>query len=517
MEKAFRIWKSHSPNHTALVEALIRIKAVEVLNGLQKWYHSTAELATKKQAGNITDRSVASLLFAPEQAKKWFSIASMYARGHFELAIKEYKMFRASLGDGKFIPEWSTTLDNPAIDFLTSTEDYETLKDLLQCGKQAVDVFGIDMLNDMLRTYVQDASSKATLSNQLSPSSFEIWIEHMNVQRCIYFARLKSFRNHVISLSTESSMPASSERKRAIHLLLSDKLAMAVQANNYLKWNAQSEMSLIALDASGQAKALSSWISSYNHRFKKSDLEQVHKDPTHWARLCHYLRTMDLKNEQNLINTQAWIKASVITARVCRWNKNVAEANSIIAAILTQYPSCPEALFERAKLLEISQDYTKAATIYGQLVHTFSSSGPELTKDMRARAAVGMTKLCKRRHWQNACVLLQEFNANIICGNETDYSNVITTLYESACQLAPEWPKAWFLYGSHCYRYGWQILEDIKNRRGAIQVTQETVEDIQVIVKKGMESKHPSKDVTMVCSVFCNHDLTKMITNLQLY
>ncbi|KAI8575271.1 hypothetical protein K450DRAFT_262519 [Umbelopsis ramanniana AG] len=485
-----------------LVEALIRIKAVEVLNGLQKWYHSTAELATKKQAGNIPDRNTGSLLFAPEQAKKWFSIAIMYARGHYELAIKEYKMFRTSLSDGNFIPEWSTTLDNPAVDYLTSVEDYQTLKELLLCGKKTVDVFGIDMLNDMLRTYVQDTNSKTTLGSQLSPSSFEIWIEHMNVQQCMYFARLKYFRNHIISLSTRLSKPTSSERKRIIHSLLSDKLAMAVQANNYLKWNAQSEMSLIALDASGQAKALSGWISSYNHRFKKSDLEQVHKDPTHWARLGHYLRTMDPSHEQSLINISAWIKASVITARVCRWNKNVVEANSIIAAILAQHPSCPEALFERAKLLESSQEYTKAAAIYGQLVHESTSSDPELTKDMRARAAVGMTKLCKRRHWQTACSLLQEFNADIICGNETDYSHAITTLYESACQFAPEWPKAWFLYGSHCYRYGWQILEDIKSGRGAIQVTQETVEDVQTIVKEGMESKHSSKDVTMLCNIF---------------
>lgn len=481
---------------------MIRIRAVEVLNGLQKWYHSTSESVIKRQAGNNADRNIASMLFAPEQAKKWFSVASMYAHGHYELAIKEYKMFRASLCDGNLISEWSTTLDNPAIDFLTSVEDYASLKELLQCGKQTVDVFGIDMLNDMLRAYVKDNETRTTPSKQLSPSSFEIWVEHMSVQQCIYFARLKHFRNHVISLSTKSSMPASSERELAICSLLSRKLGMAVQADNYLKWNAQSEMSLMALNTHGQVKALLSWVSSYNHRFKKSDLEKVHKDPCHWARLGHYLRTGNLTSEHNYTDVQIWIKASVIIARVCRWNKNVAEATSIITAILTQYPSCSEALFEKARLLETSQEFAKAAAIYGQLVHDSISPDSGLTKELRARAAISMTKLCKRRHWHNACALLQEFNANIVCDNEMDYSHAVITLYELACQYAPEWPKAWFLYGTHCYRYGWQILDDIKTRRGAIQVTQKTVEDLQSIVTESMASKHHSKDVAMVCKFF---------------
>jgi hypothetical protein len=481
---------------------LISIKAVEVLDGLQKWYHSVGKLVTNKLAGSATDRKILSLLLVPDQVKKWFAIASMFASGHVESAIHEYKKFRASIDNCSYASECVETLDNHAINYLASVEDYESIKDLFQRGKQNVDTFGIDILNDMLKTYLLGSKSEATPHNQLSASSFEIWIEHMNIQQCILFARLKQFRDHVISVIAGPSIPVSLELEHVVSELLCNKLAVAVQADNYLKWNAQTEMSLLSQDASDKANSLSSWVSNFDHRFKRSDLEQIHNDPTHWARLGYSLRTMYDTYSQNLIDTQAWIDASVITARVCRWNKNITEANSIIDTILKQNPSCSQALFEKAKLIEISQEYIKAAAIYGKLVNTSSSPDPGLTQDMRARAVIAMTKLCKRRNLQAACTLLQEFNSNIICHNETDYSIAIADLYESACQFAPEWPKAWFLYGTHCYRYGWQLLEDIKTRRGAIQITQEAVQNVHNIVQQELERKHSAKDVAVVRSLF---------------
>jgi tetratricopeptide (TPR) repeat protein len=362
--------------------------------------------------------------------------------------------------------------------------------------KQDIDIFGIDILDDMFRAFASGIKTTVAMHAQLSTSSLEIWIEHMNVQQCIYFSRLKQFQKYAISAIAGSSSQKAIELWQLVRRLLSTKFLAAIQVDSYLKWSAQTEMSLMELRDCDQEIALSSWVCQYQYGFKRSDLDETYRDSTHWARMGHYLCNINAAGTEE--NAESWIKASVIFARVCRWKRNFKTSELIISKVLAQYPTCQQALFEKAKALEKSQDYAAAAGIYGQVMR--SSTDHNLANEMKARANIAMTKLCKRRHWQAACSLLQEFDCTIHCQNESDYSSAITRLYESASNLAPEWPKVWFLYGTHCYRYGWQLLEDIKSRRGATMVTQEVLQIAQNALYAEAGSKQATKDLATVCA-----------------
>lgn len=281
---------------------------------------------------------------------------------------------------------------------------------------------------------------------------------------------------------------------------MSTKFLTAVQADSHLKWYAQTEMSLLALGEKEHDIALSSWIDQWKHKFKRRDIEDMYGDPSHWARMGHYLCSIHSTGKSKIQNIESWIHASVIVARVCRWNKNHKAFEHIISNVLMQYPECQQALLEKAKLLELRQDYTEAAAIYGQVVSVPTKQ--DRMDRMKAEAIIALTKLCKRRHWQAASSLLQAFDLNISCQNEADYIASITNLYELASQYAPEWPKVWFSYGTHCYRYGWQLLEDIKHQRGATSVTQQVLQALNVALNHESGSKQTSKDVATICSIF---------------
>lgn len=489
-------------NIAILVESLIRLGASDVIEGLHHWYQSLANFVLKHVSVGQGDHKSHGLMSAPALTKKWFWIASNFAQGYIEIAIDEYNAIRPHFANGTYILNADTnyisailyTLDYQVVNFLTSAGEYALLGQWMIDHKQPFDILGIDIYNDLLQQFA--LGDKADATSVPTSSSLEILLNHMTVQQCIYFARLTNFREYVVAL-TAGSVTKTRKLKELVKHQLSTKLAAAIQTDSHLKWSALTELSMLKLDAHEHDFALVSWINQFE-QFKRGDLNKVYKDPCHWVRLRHYLQHISPQMGEYNINEASWIDASIIVSRVCRWNKLYKLEQSLIDSILHQAPNNQLALYENAKLLEKKQAYSLACSFYGQVTKASGRSHLEKSGELKAKAALAVARLCKHKHWQQGCSLLQEFDTSLVCHNEVEYATAIRNLYRLATESAPQWPKVWFLYGTYCYRGGWQLLDEIKHRRGTISMLEKQLHDLQLATQNEAAAKQISKDFAQV-------------------
>ncbi|KAG2186028.1 hypothetical protein INT43_002466 [Umbelopsis isabellina] len=493
-------------NIAILVESLIRLGASDAIEGLHHWYQSLSNLVVKNASVGHGDHKPHGLMSAPALTKKWFWIASNFAQGYFEIAIDEYNAIRPHFANGAYILNADTnyisailyTLDYQVVNFLTSAGEYALLGQWMIDHKQPFDILGIDIFNDLLQQFA--LCDKADATSVPTSSSLEILMNHMTVQQCIYFARLTNFREHVVAL-TAGSVTRARKLKELVKHQLSTKLAAAIQTDSHLKWSALTEMSLLKLEAHEHDFALVSWINQFE-KFKRGNLNSVYKDPCHWVRLRHYLQHVSPQVGEFNVDQASWIDASIIVSRVCRWNKLYKLEQSLIDSILHQAPNNQLALYEKAKLLEKNQAYSVACSFYGQVTRESGRSHLEQAGELKAKAALAVARLCKHIHWPQGCSLLQEFDTSLVCHDEAEYTTAIRNLYRLATESAPKWPKVWFLYGTYCYRSGWQLLDDIKHRRGTISMLEKRFHDAQLAIQNEAAAKQTSKDFVMISNMF---------------
>jgi hypothetical protein len=494
-------------NIAILVESLIRLGASDVIDGLHHWYQSLAMIVIKNASTGHGDHKMYGLMSAPALTKKWFWIASNFAQGYYEIAIDEYNSIRPHFANGAYILNADSNytsailyaLDHQVVNFLTSAGEYVSLGQWMMDHKQPFDILGIDIYNDLLQQYA--LGDKSDVASLPTSSSLEILLNHMTVQQCIYFARVTKFREYVIAM-TAGSVTKARKLRELVKDHLSVKLAAAVQTDSHLKWSALTELSLMKLEAHEHDFALISWINQFGE-FKRSDLDNVYKDPCHWVRLGCYLQNVSPQVGEFNINQGSWIDASIIVSRVCRWNKLYRLEQSMIDGILHQSPNNQLALYEKAKLLEKTQSYHLASSFYGQVIKAPNHSNSQRASELKAKAAIAMAKLCKHKHWQQGCSLLQEFDLSLVCHNEADYAAAVANLYKLATESAPQWPKGWFIYGTHCYKSGWQLLDDIKHQRGMILMLEKQFHDAQIASQVEVNTKQSAKDFAKVIVAIC--------------
>ncbi|KAI9017989.1 hypothetical protein CLU79DRAFT_837480 [Phycomyces nitens] len=445
-----------------LVEACIQNSSVDIINGLQSWYKKLI-----RKAGHIhppiNDQWSFDCLVGPvpkgnstpSTTTNWVQVASLFASGKDEAAIKLLQVLRKQVNNDHIILKM---LDIKLVDFYTCLEDYESIRYL---SPSNVHIFG-EKASKELEAFTYGQPQRVKNSDSLD---FAVYFKVAPLGACLQLARLNQFRQW-LSITEEPGW------NNQISSILSQRIAYSLRENIF-----SDQTSLLELQLQQTSwKVLYDNAEDWRTYAKYHVPYQRHRasDTKYWARLATYFTKVVNQCPKEITEkaNRCLVDVLLNAARVSRKQANITTANHWIEKCLEIDSNSKTTLYERTKILLAQSNVPEAIKTLRLICG--NSSTEDVPQLLESKAYLMVAKLLKNASEENAAKLLGDYDPQSIASNALELQSpvelAIETAFEKSTAVASCCDGPWFEYATHNYKQGWRILDEISRDNSSMSV-----------------------------------------------
>ncbi|KAI7828584.1 hypothetical protein BC939DRAFT_443330 [Gamsiella multidivaricata] len=520
-----------------LVEALVATNSSDAISGLYVWCRRAIKDMTRQSnsSRSKTSRSERSTqypryrnaclndgqaLALSQVSLDWINVAVLHAQNRYEQSAKEAMSLMGSFADNESAP--ANFLCQGISNSLSDLYSYQQLQKFMDSisietfAKQTM-LWSDDTLTLSLKEYCSNEGTKAWKylegfygtfgKERTTPDMFAF-------DRSGLVGRNYLFATKVHQQSGLQPIELDRIRQQALHIL--------EPSAEFLMYNGLEHASATLLDAmmlktatSATPLALKEFMDQLALVPDELRMNMFHKDLRYWVRLDALvnLAKRQVLDEDSLVRKQS-NEFKFLLSKIARRS----ECHDFASSITRTWEGAlsPEIQFEEAKAAVAKHDYSAALSASNRILGRIQSStqtagGDQTMAVFQSKIYLKMAKWSRSTKPQLSEGNIMAFEDILSLEHETTHSvqarveSITATCLQKAIEVGTNYRKSWFAYGTHHYKQGWGILDELGSFRfhhPVAMVANDTLKSI--LERSGVEKlEEHSKDIFCVFVKHC--------------